>query len=263
MYHVHFSPIDPQHIISISEDKVWEWDFNGQQIPLTYIGTYIAFLPDSAKFALCNGGVVTVQDCNSRAVETQLHVTAGTAKCCCFSPDGRLVAVAAGGTAYVWDITTPGSPLVGTLVGHTEGISSLVFSSPSSLISVSGDSSVRFWEIGALSTDPIITDLESTPLLSSKILSVGLQTRIGIAVSSDEQGVVRTWDISTGICKESFQTPAGNNTWRDARLVDGRLIVVWCKYRQIYIWGTNKDDPPKVVTTLCQHVIFRVSNFDF
>ena len=251
--HVHFSPIDPQHSVSISGDEVWEWDFNGQQIPLTYIGTYIAFLPDSTKFALCNGGVVTVQDWNSRAVETQLHVTAGNAKCCCFSPDGRLVAVAAtNNTAYVWDITSPDSHLVGTFVGHTEDIFSLVFSSPSSLISVSHDKSVRFWHIGTLSTDSIITDLESTPLLSSTILSVGLQTRTGIAVSSDEEGVVRTWDISTGLCKESFQTPAVDNTWRDARLIDDRLVVVWHNDgdEQIYVWETNKDDPPKVVTTL-------------
>ena len=250
--HVHFSSIDPQHIISISGGEVWEWDFDGQQIPPTYIGTHIAFLPDSTKFALCNGGVVTVQDWNSRAVETQLHVTAGDARCCCFSPGGRLIAAAADSTAYVWDITSPDSHLVGTLVGHTDNIYSLVFSSPSSLISVSHDKSVRFWEIGTLSTDSIITNFESTPLLPSKILSVGLQARTGIAVSSDNEGVVRTWDISTGLCKESFQTPAGDNIWRDARLIDDRLIVVWCndEDEQIYVWGTNKDDPPKVVTTL-------------
>ena len=250
--HVQFSSIDPQHIISISGDKVWEWDFNGQQIPLTYIGTYIAFLPYSTKFALYNGGVVTVQDWNSRAIEAQLHVTAEDVTCCCFSPDGRLIAVAAGRTAYVWDIASLDPHLVGTLVGHTGFIYSLVFSSPSFLISVSEDKSVRFWQIGTLSTDPTITDLESTPLLSSKILSVGLQARTGIVVSSDEEGVVRTWDISTGLCKESFQTPAGDNIWRDARLVDDRLIVVWHNDgdERIYVWGTNKDDPPKVVTIL-------------
>ena len=248
--YVSFSPIDPQHIISISGGKVWGWDFIGQRIPLTYIGTHIAFLPDSTKFALCNRSVVTVQDWNSRAVETQLHVNAGNAKHCCFSPDGRLIAVAAKSTAYVWDITSPDSHLVGTLVGHTDKINSLVFSSSSSLISVSYDKSVRFWQIGILSIYPTLTDLESTPLLSSIILSVGLQAKTGIAVSSDEEGVVRIWDISTGLSKQSSQTPAGENAWRDARLIDGRLIVVWCKDNQIYIWGTNEDNSPRVVTTL-------------
>ena len=37
--HVTFSPVDPQHVISISGDKTWEWDLNGQKISPTYNGT--------------------------------------------------------------------------------------------------------------------------------------------------------------------------------------------------------------------------------
>ena len=248
--YVSFSPIDPQHIISTSGDKVWEWDLNGQQILPAYNGTHIAFSPDCTKFALCDGKVVTVQDFNSKTIEAQFHTTARDAKHCCFSPDGRLVAAAAGSTAHVWDITSPEPYLVHTLVGHTYDITSLVFSSPSSLISVSGDCSVRFWEINVLLTNPVITGPESTPHFLDGILSVGLQAKTGIAVSSDEDGVVKTWDISTGHHKESFQTPVGDTFWRDARLIDSRLIVVWCEDDQVYVWGTDKDDPPKVITTL-------------
>ena len=248
--HINFSPMDPQHIISISGRKVWEWDLGGQQIPPIYDGTHMAFSPDGTKFALCNGGVVTVQDCNSRVVETQLHVTARDATYCCFSPDGRLIAAAAGSTAYVWDITSPDSYLVEPLVGHTDEITSLVFSSPSSLISVSADKSVRFWQIGVLSTDPVITGPESTPLVLSQIRSVGLQSRNGIAISSDEEGVVKIWDISTGLCKESIKTPTGGCAWRDARIIDGKLIVVWREYDQIHVWDNSKNGPPKVVATL-------------
>ena len=246
--HVSFSPTDSQHIISISGNQVWEWDLNGQQILSPYYGTNIAFSPDCTKFVLCNVGIVTVQDSNSRVIETQFHVDAWGSQHCCFSPDGRLVAVAAGHTVYIWDVTHPNSHLVGTLVGHTKEIQSLIFSSPSSLISASFDKSVRFWQIGVLLTDPVITNTESTQF-SSKIMSVGLQAKIGIAISSNKAGVVKTWDISTGLCKESFQTPAGDNLWRDARLVDGRLVVVWFKDKNIYIWGTIKDDPPIMVAT--------------
>ena len=245
-----FSPIDPQHIVSISGRKVWGWDLKGHQILPIYNGTYIAFSPDCTKFALCNGDIVTVQDSNSGTIEIQLHVTAGYAQYCCFSPDGRLLAAAAGRTAYVWDITSLNTYPVGTLVGHTDRIWSLVFSSPSTLISVSGDKSVRFWQIGVLPTDPVTTDPESASLVSSKILSVGLQAKAGIAISSDEEGVVKTWDISTGLCKASFQTPAGDSHWRDARLIDGRLIVVWCRENKIYTWDADKGGSPKIVTTL-------------
>ena len=248
--HVGFSPIDPQHIISISGDKVWEWDLNGQQIPPTYDGIHVAFSPDCSKFALCNGNAVTVHDSNSRAIQTQIYVDAGKAKHCCFSPDGRLIAAAAGRTAYVWEFTSPDSHLVGTLVGHTIEIKSLVFSSPSFLISVSDDKSVRFWQVGVLSTDPAAINPESTPLHSSTIRSVSLQTSSGFAISSDAEGLFNTWDISTGLCRASFQTRAGDSLWRDARLIDGRLIVIWCKDHQIYIWESNKDDPPKAVTKL-------------
>ena len=248
--HVSFSPMDPQHIVSISGKKVWEWDLRGQQILPAYNGTYIAFSPDCTKFASHNGDVVTIQDSNSRAIQNQFHVASQYTNNCCFSPDGSLIAAAAYSTIYVWDITSPDSHLVGTLIGHTDWILSLAFSSLSFLVSVSRDKSVRFWQVGALSTDPVITDPESAPLASSKILSVGLQIGTGIVISSDKEGVVKAWDISTGLCKASYQTPAGDNFWRDARLIDGRLIIVWYAHGQISIWNTNKDDPPKILVTL-------------
>ena len=250
VWHVTFSPINHQHIISISGKKVYEWDFNGQQISPTYNGTHIAFSPDCTKFALCNGNIVTVQDSDSGAVETQFHLDAWSVECCSFSPDGKLIAAAADNTAHIWDITSPDSHLVGTLVGHSAQISSLIFSSPSSLISACYNKSVRFWQIEGLLTDPVINNLESTPPVSSTIWSVSLQAKSGIVISSDGEGMVKTWDILTGLCNASFQTPAGGNPCRDARLVDGRLIVIWYKDDQIYIWDIIKDDPPKVVTTL-------------
>ena len=74
-------------------------------------------------------------------------------------------------------------------------------------------------------------------------LTVSLQTKDGIAISSDSAGVIKTWDISTGICKASFQTPAsqvGFWTQRDAQLIDNRIIFAWYNDSKIYIWGTEK-----------------------
>ena len=252
VFHVIFSPIDPQHIISVSNNKIQEWDVNGHQIPPTYNGTYIAFSPDHSQFALCNRRVVMVQNSNSREIVAKFRIVNDNAHCCCFSPDGRFIAVAAGKAVYIWVITSPDPNPVETLIGHTSHINSLVFSSPSSLISVSNDKSVKFWKIGTLPTDSVTAGQLSTPLNSSPILSVSLQARAGIAISSDENGVVRTWDISTGLCKESFKIPDIKDqsvSKRDAKLIDGRLIFVWYENNKIYIWDTGKEGLIKTLDT--------------
>jgi len=242
VYSVSFSPTDPQHIISTSYNKVWKWDVNGNQIPPTYTGACIAFSPDSTQFALCNGKVVTVQSSDSEEIMAEFYVTNNSTRYCCFSPDGRLVAAAAGSTAYVWDVTSPDPHLIETFF-HTQ-ITALVFSSPSSLISVSTDSSVKFWKIGGLSTDPVTTDPGSTP---PPICSVSLQARAGIAISSDKKGMVKTWDISTGLCKGSFQTPADRYSCRDVQLIDGRLITVWYTNDKIHIWDISNGESLQTV----------------
>ena len=122
--YVSFYPTDPQHLLSICNNQVWKWDVNGHQIPPTYHGTHIAFSPDYTQFALCNKSTITVQQSDSRVAVAEFHVAGGETRCCCFSPDGKLVAVAADRTAYVWDITTPDPHLIETFVGHTNWISS-------------------------------------------------------------------------------------------------------------------------------------------
>ena len=128
-----FSSTDPQHIISISGGRFWQWDVNGHQIPPIYNGTHINFSPDHTLFALSNGEVVTIKNFNSTEIMAELCVASSIATWCCFSPDGRLVAVAADKIIYVWDITSPDPYLIETFIGNTEAINSLVFSSPSSL----------------------------------------------------------------------------------------------------------------------------------
>ena len=239
---VTFSPTDPQYIISISYNKVWQWDLNGHQIPPTYNGSYIAFSPVHTQFSLCNEEVVTVQNFDSRAIVAEFHVANNNTRYCCFSPDGRLVAAAAGSIAYVWDITNPDPHPIETFVGHTDDITALVFSSPSSIISASEDHSIKFWKIGALSTGPVTTDPGPAPFTLPSICSVSLQASAGIAISCDGKGTVKTWDISTGLCKGSFQTPAKDCYEIDVQLIDGQLIIVWHKNDKIHIWDINKGE---------------------
>ena len=240
VYYVCFSPINPQHLISVHDDKVWHWDTDGHQIKPPHDGSYIAFSSDGAQFVSCNGTTVKVQNSSSGVTAAEFHVTGSDINCCCFSPDGRLIAVAVGSTVYIWDITSSVPYLIETFVGHTEGITSLAFSPPSSLISASIDQSVKFWQIGVL--DPVLVDQKSISPTSARIMSITLQAKDGVAITSDSDGVVKTWDISTGLCKASFQTPARGSNKRDAQLINGKLIFVWHADWKINIWDVEKGD---------------------
>ena len=237
---ISFCPTNSQLFISASEDyTVQQWDINGCQIGPTHEGDGVAFSLDGAHFVSWRRRTARVQNSNSGTVRAELKVSDDDFECCCFSSNGQFVAGGAGCKIYIWDITGSDPHLAETLVGHTFCITSLTF--PSSLISASYDSTVKFWKIGAPAPDPVTADAISTSLTPSQILSVSLQVRDGIAISSDSTGVVKTWDILTGLCKTSFHTPAEPYTWKDAQLIDGRLIIVWYANQKIHIWDAEKN----------------------
>jgi len=235
---VYFSPLNPKHLIYISDDKIWQWDISGQKFTPESDGSRFAFSLDGTQFVVCSGPVVKVQRSGSKEIVATFSIPSGGIKCCCFSPDNQAIAVAAGITAYIWNITGTDPQLVETFTVNSMRIFLLAFSSPSSLITISQDKSVEFWQIRTSSTDPVPADLKSTPPASAPIKSITLQAEYGIAISSHSDGVVRIWDISTGLCRTSIQTPAKDPHWMDTNLTDGGLISVWCT-DNIYIWDTE------------------------
>ena len=241
VYSVQFFPLDPQHFISISDGKVWEWNIDSHKIAPEYDCVYTAFSPDGTKLVLCNGAVVQVQSSDSRAVVAEFQMDNTQTTHCCFSPDGRLVAIAANKTIHVWDITNSKPYLIKTFIAHTIDITSLVFSSPTSLISASQDFSVKFWQISSSSTSADVTDPQFIPH-TFPIKSITLQAKDGIAISSDSDGVVRIWDLSTGLCKAAFLAPAEGSYLRDVQLIDNRLILVWHAAEKIHVWDVEKGE---------------------
>jgi len=236
---VSFSPMDSHCLISVSGGKGWQWDISGYKINPAHDSSHVIFFLDKVQVVLCQGVVAIVQ-----------HHNNGQLFChCCFIPGGRLIAVATDSVINIWDITSSDPHLIKTYVGHREQISSLVLSSPSTLISSSHDCSVKFWQIADLLVYPAVTNLESTPLASAPIKSITLQAQDGIAISSDFNGVVRIWDISTGHCKASFQTPAKRPLYSDAQLVNSRLIYVWSEEWKAHIWDAEKGECQILGTT--------------
>ena len=240
VFHVRFSPTDPQLLISISGGQVWQWNANGHQIKPPFGGQGVSFSSDGAQFVSCSQNTVTIHNSNSGVTVSEFQITGSDIYKCSFSPDSRLVAVDVNRTAYCWDIASSEPQLVETFTGHSGDITSLVFSSPTTLISASLDNSVKFWQIGAQPVDPSVIDPKSTPLPSAPIMSISLQAKDGIVITSDLGGMVKTWDISTGIHKASFQTPARNDG-RDIQLINERLIMVYHVNGKIYVWDAENE----------------------
>jgi len=247
--YVGFLPLNPKHLISISCGKVWQWDIGGQQTAPAYDGSHIAFSLDGTQFVVSKESVVEVQSSDSKETVAKIHIANEDVGSCCFSSDNRVIAVAASSTIYIWDISSPDPHLLETFASHTNLITSLAFSSPTSLVSVSKDFSVKFWQIGLPPIDPAPADPNYMPLASAPIKSITLQAKDGIAISSHSDGVVRIWDISTGLCRTSFQTPAEDFHMIDTHLIDGRLISIWCVDQKIYIWDTEKGELLRTVDT--------------
>ena len=226
---------------------IQQWDINGHKVGPEYTGSNFAFSLDSSQFALYNGSVITVRNAESKAIITEFQVEIGDVKCCCFSPDGRLIAAGTSCTAYVWNISSPDPHPIETLVRHYGLINALAFSSPSSLISVSDDKSVKFWQIGTSSVDSVEADSESIAYHLVNAKSITLQGMEGIIVTSDSDGVVRIWDILTNSCNRSCQIPFEDDGERDVCLIDGRLTAVWLEGDNIHIWDAETQKLIKVV----------------
>ena len=239
---IRFSPVDSRRLLSSSCDRtVQQWDVGGHQIGSSLREADdvedLAYSSDGTCFVSCGGRVVTVRDSESGVLVVKIRASHFVRRCC-FSPDGRFIACAAEKTILFWDITIPGAPLVGHLVGHSNPISFLAF--PSSLISGSEDQTMKFWQTSSLLADSTATDqmVAPEPITSLKLFA-GERT----VVTYHHHGVVKTWDLATGRLKSSFSTPAQGV--QDTHLAGDTLIMVWymegeAGYR---IWDVYKGQP--------------------
>ena len=234
---VSFSPTDPQHIYMVTSE-VLQWDINGHQIQHPYKGSCMAFSSDGTLIVLCHEGTVTVQNSNSGVVVAKFQSVNSDDVHCCFSPDNKFVAVGVNSIVFVWDISSD-PHLVETFIGHAYNLTTLTFSSCSSLISASCDKSIKFWQIGISSVEPAVVDPESTPTTLPLVSSISLKARVGIAVSSDTAGEMKTWDILTSDCKAPSQ--ALSEYYRHSELINSRLIFVWYTDEEISVWDARKE----------------------
>ena len=228
---INFSPTNSQLLIFESSNIIQQWDVNGHQIGPSYEGYYATFSPDGTCFVSLNE-IATVRNFDSGVVVVELQAPSGYFSHCCFSPNGKFLAGSTSHAVYIWDLTSSDPCLVKTFIEH-DSFGTIAFSS-SHIFSYSGGS-IKFWPISTSSMDSVATGSGSLPLTPAPIVSIVIQANGGVAISTDDAGVVKAWDISTGLCKSSSHTDVVPRTMRDARLIDGKLISVWCKDREIHI----------------------------
>ena len=252
---IEFSPIDPRRFISSSGGTVGQWDIYGDQIGPSYHEAAdvkdLSWTRDGTRFVSCGGKVATVLDAESGAAVVELDAPEKSPSfhLGCFSPDGRFVACAADTTIWVWDITISGACLVGHLVGHSDSISFLTFSS--SIISGGFDQTVKFWKSSSFSMDMATSDQTVARGSFLKIQSIKLFAEEGMVVTSDRDGVVKIWDLVTGRHKSSFSTPARGEC--DTHLAGDTLIIVWCANANTD-WDTDTDTDGDMDTWVEYHI---------
>ena len=239
VYKVKFSLANSQHFLSETGYKALQWDTSGCQVGPTFDCLHVDLSPDGTQLISNYGTVATVRNSSSGAVTAQFPISEGKTRYWCFSPDSRMVAAGIRRNAYVWNVLIPEPHIVDTFIGHNDDIMAFAFSSPSSLISGSSDGSIKFWKIGA---QPVGTDPKPVSLTPVVIVSITLQAKHNIYITSDSDGVVKTWDIFTGVCKASFQTPAKDTWERDVQLINGRLVLAWDAYEKVEIWDVGNEE---------------------
>ena len=245
---IRFSPTDPRRLLRSSGDStIQQWGTDGSQIGASYWDSDItsvnglAYSSDGTRFVFCGSEVAVVCDSESGKQVVKLRGPKGSSLDePCFSPDGKLVACAASNDIFVWNISISGTPLVERSITNSDHVNFLAFSSSSSsLVSGSRDGSVKFWP-----TDRLLADSTTTgpAAASTWIVSAHLFHDDSAVVTSDSSGVVKTWDLITGICK-SFSTPAEG--YHDTYLAGDTLIIVWHSERvnEILVWDVYKGQP--------------------
>ena len=109
-----------------------------------------------------------------------------------YSPDGRLLAV--GSSIGIWLYDADTGKELNIILGHTQSVNSVSFSSDSrTLVSSSGDKTVRLWDVET--GKPLKTLIGHTS--SVKYVSFSPNNHI-LASGGKYKDEIRLWDVETG-----------------------------------------------------------------
>ena len=245
---IQFPPTASKQLISVSSSgNVQHWDTNGRKIGLPTAGYHIAFSFDGKHFVLCGRGLPTVRNSSSGAVAVTLPSPHRDFSCCCFSPSGEFIAGVTNATVYVWNITSTYSSafLTGTFTPYNSKIFSLSYSS--SLISAYSDNTIRFWQTSDNPPNQIVVHQESAELTNqTEIIYITIQKKDLIAISLDVTGVIKVWDLLTGLCEAFVKVPVPGKQVMKVEFVKRILLITLHEHQTLndqekIVWDIERE----------------------
>jgi WD40 repeat protein/serine/threonine protein kinase len=134
------------------DQTLYWWDLQRGGEAKKIEGHRVLFSPDGQTMAvLQRSNTVAVWDVPSRTVRKTMLMESGLGSAAAFSPDSRILAMGAGkedieNAVRLLDVRT--GEVIGSCVGHKQGVSSICFSPDGrTLASSSDDSTVRLWNV--------------------------------------------------------------------------------------------------------------------
>ncbi len=248
-----FSP-DNTHLVSGGEggalvvwtlaDDVFVQPLNGHTGDIQAV----TYSPDGTRLATAGAdSLAIVWDANTYRPLYRLQGHSGYVNSVAFSPDGKQLATAGGEdrSIILWNISQPGTPKALTITGHRDWVYSLAYSRDgSTLISVSADRTVRFWD---------------TTYGRPGMVLVGHKDQVyGLAISRDGKRIatsskdktVRIWNVSPEGSREWLTFDNRASVYDIAVSADGAQLASAGGDGLVRLWNTTSG---RLLNTLGGH----------
>ncbi|SMD20821.1 WD40 repeat domain-containing protein [Kibdelosporangium aridum] len=196
---------------------VWLWDISARSKPVSIgfvFGTGgdigpLTFSADARTLAVGSADNAKLWDVTNPGSPRGLVTTNQLNSILVFSPDSRVIAAAGRDSAVrLWDVSEPQRlHVIGTLAGHTAGISSITYSPDGRrLATASPDGSARVWDL----SDPRSPRLEVTLTGHTAAIHEVMFTDDHALMTVSRDNLARRWEIDTDVaarraCRSSMQ----------------------------------------------------------
>jgi WD40 repeat protein len=199
-----------------------------------------AWSPDGAVIALARYGAVELLAADGGKITATLEPVTGNVNAVCFSPNGSLLAAAAGeaglfGEVSVWSLADDEPKLLHTLRGHRDSIYALDISPDGKLLATgSYDHDVTLW---ALETGEELRTLENH---NGAVFGVAFHPRGHLLASASADRTVKLWEVESGKRLDTFEQST-QETYALAFHPDGKRLAAAGADNRIRVWSISES----------------------